>query len=113
MPATLMFVCGKMAAGASTLSRQLAERANAVLLVRQHFLATLLPGEIVDIPAFVERYARVKAALATHIRALLGKDVSVVLDFGGSTRTQRAWFRELGLRPTTRGSRGSAMSGID
>ena len=95
MPATLMFLCGKMAAGKSTLSRQLAERADAVLLVQDEFLATLFPGEIVDIPAFVERYARVKAALAPHIRALLAKDVSVVLDFAGNTRTQRAWFREL------------------
>lgn len=95
MPATLMFLCGKMAAGKSTLSRQLAEREDAVLLVQDHFLATLFPGEIVDIPAFVERYARVKAALAPHIRVLLARGVSVVLDFPGNTRTQRAWFRDL------------------
>jgi hypothetical protein len=31
----------------------------------------------------------VKAALAPHIRALLAKDVSVVLDFAGNTRGQR------------------------
>ena len=84
-----------MAAGKSTLSRQLAERANAVLLVQDHFLATLFPGEIVDIPTFVERYARVKAALAPHIRALLTQGVSVVLDFAGNTREQRVWFREV------------------
>jgi predicted kinase len=47
---TLFFLCGKMAAGKSTLSRQLAERADAVLLEQDHFLATLFPGEIVDIP---------------------------------------------------------------
>jgi predicted kinase len=95
MPATLMFLCGKMAAGKSTLSRQLAERADAVLLVQDEFLAALFPGEIVDIPAFIARYARIKAALAPHIRALLARGVSVVLDFAGNTRTQRAWFREL------------------
>lgn len=95
MPATLMFLCGKMAAGKSTLSRQLAARGDAVLLVQDHFLATLFPGEIVDIPAFVERYDRIKAALAPHIRALLAKDMSVVLDFAGNTRDQRAWFRQL------------------
>jgi predicted kinase len=95
MPATLMFLCGKMAAGKSTLSRQLAEREDAVLLEQDHFLGTLFPGEIVDIPAFVERYDRIKAALAPHIRALLARGVSVVLDFAGNTRGQRAWFREL------------------
>lgn len=94
-PPTLFCLCGKMAAGKSTLSRQLAERAGAVLLVQDHFLATLFPGEIVDIPAFIDRYARVKAALAPHIRALLARGVPVVLDFAGNTRPQRAWFRQL------------------
>jgi predicted kinase len=95
MPATLMFLCGKMAAGKSTLSRQLAEREQAMLFVQDEFLAALFPGEIVDIPAFVARYDRIKAALAPHIRTLLARGVSVVLDFAGNTRTQRAWFRDL------------------
>ena len=95
MPATLMFLCGKMAAGKSTLSRQLAERQDAVLVVQDEFLAALFPGEIVDVPAFVERYGRLQTALAPHIRALLTRGVSVVLDFVGNTRTQRAWFRTL------------------
>jgi shikimate kinase len=50
--AKLLFLCGKMAAGKSTLSRQLAERENAVLLVQDEFLERLFPGEIVDIPGF-------------------------------------------------------------
>jgi hypothetical protein len=36
--AKLLFLCGKMAAGKSTLSRELAERENAVLLVQDEFL---------------------------------------------------------------------------
>ena len=47
--ATLYFMCGKMAAGKSTLSRELAERVNAVLIVQDDFLERLYPGEIVDI----------------------------------------------------------------
>jgi predicted kinase len=39
--AKLLFLCGKMAAGKSTLSRQLAERENAVLLVQDEFLERL------------------------------------------------------------------------
>jgi predicted kinase len=95
MAATLMFLCGKMAAGKSTLSRQLAAQSDAVLFVQDELLVALFPGEIVDIPAFIERYARIKAALAPHIRTLLMKGVPVVLDFAGNTRTQRAWFREV------------------
>jgi predicted kinase len=94
-PATLYFMCGKMAAGKSTLAKTLAQRQNAILLVQDEFLETLFPGEIADIPAFVKFSSRVKAALTPHVCALLSRGVSVVLDFPGNTKTQRAWFREL------------------
>ena len=93
--AKLIFFCGKMAAGKSTLARDLAVRENAVLLVQDDFLNALFPGEIIDIPAFVDRYTRLKNALTPHICALLSKRISVVLDFAAATKTQRAWFREL------------------
>ena len=91
----LLFLCGKMAAGKSTLAKQLAERENAVLLVQDDFLAALYPGEILDIPGFVKYSSRLRDALAPHVRALLSQGHSVVLDFPGNTRKQRAWFREL------------------
>jgi predicted kinase len=94
-PAKLIFLCGKMAAGKSTLARDLAERENAVLLVQDEFLDKLFPGEITDIPGFVKYSSRLKDALAPHIRSLLAKGVSVVLDFPGNTKAQRAWFRHL------------------
>ncbi|MFZ2001902.1 MAG: AAA family ATPase [Candidatus Sulfotelmatobacter sp.] len=50
--AKLIFFCGKMAAGKSTLARHLADRENAVLLVQDDFLEALFPGEIADIPTF-------------------------------------------------------------
>ena len=93
--ARLFFLCGKMAAGKSTLSRDLAERENAVLLVQDELLERLFPGEIVDIPGFVKYSSRLKNALAPHIVALLSRGISVVLDFPGNTRSQRAWFRQL------------------
>jgi predicted kinase len=93
--AHLIFLCGKMAAGKSTLARQLADRENTVLLVQDDFLAALFPGEITDIPSFVNRYTRLKNALTPHICVLLSKRISVVLDFAAATKAQRAWFREL------------------
>ena len=93
--AKLIFICGKMAAGKSTLAKELAARDNAVLLVQDAFLEALYPNEITDIPAFVKRYSRLKDALTPHICALVSKGTSVVLDFGANTRNQRAWFREL------------------
>ena len=93
--AKLIFLCGKMAAGKSTLARDLAQRENAVLLVQDEFLNALFPGEITDIPGFVRCYTRLKDALAPHICDLLSKGTSVVLDFAANTTAQREWFREL------------------
>jgi len=93
--AKLIFLCGKMAAGKSTLSKELARREQAVLLVQDELLDHLFPGEIVDIPDFVRYSTRLRNALGPHVCALLSMGVSVVLDFPGNTRTQRVWFREL------------------
>ncbi|NJL87982.1 MAG: ATP-binding protein [Leptolyngbyaceae cyanobacterium SM1_1_3] len=91
----LFFFCGKMAAGKSTLAREIARREDAVLMVQDELMLKLFPGEVVDIPSFVKYSSRLRDALAAHICSLLSKGISVVLDFPGNTKTQRAWFREL------------------
>lgn len=90
----LLFFCGKMAAGKSTLSRELAAKENAVLLVEDEFLERLF-SQVVDLAAYVTYSSRIREALAPLIGSLLSKGVSVVLDFPGNTRRQRAWFRRL------------------
>ena len=89
----LIFMCGKMVAGKTTLSRELATREDADLLVQDDFLAALSPGEILDIPDFVRCSSRLRDALSSHICAPLAKSVSVVLDFPGDTTKQCVWFR--------------------
>lgn len=93
--ATLIFLCGKMAAGKSTLARELAEHHTALLLVQDEFLEHLFPGEITDMTGFFDRSLRLRNAITPHICAVLSKGISVVLDFPGNTRAQRAWFREI------------------
>jgi predicted kinase len=93
--AKLIFLCGKMAAGKSSLARDLAQREDAVLLTQDELLDSLFPDEITDIPGFVKYSSRLKDALAPHICSLLSKGISVVLDFPGNTKAQRAWFRQL------------------
>ena len=93
--AKLILFCGKMAAGKSTLARELAARENAVLLVQDELVVHLFPGEIVDIPTFITYSTRLKNALTPIIQSILSKDVPVVLDFPGNTKRQRAWFRQL------------------
>ncbi len=94
-PPTLFFFCGKMAAGKSTLSRELAARHDAVLLVQDDWLEQLYPGEIHTIPDFVRCSTRLRDVLEPHVVTLLKRGTPVVMDFPGNTRTQRAWFREL------------------
>ena len=94
-PPRLIVFCGKMAAGKSTLARQLAAQADTVLLVQDEWLEHLFPGQILEVADYLACSRRLNAALTPHVRALLAKGVSVVLDFPGNTRTQRAWFREL------------------
>jgi predicted kinase len=93
--AKLIFLCGKMAAGKSTLARDLAKRENAILLVQDEFLDTLFSAEITDLPGFVKCSSRLRSALAPHVCALLSRGIPVVLDFPGNTKAQRVWFREL------------------
>jgi predicted kinase len=92
---TVHFFCGKMAAGKSTFAKELARQHRAVLLVEDHFLEKLFPGEIKSIPDYVRCSSLVKEALFSHIVSLLSSGISVVLDFPGNTKNQRAWFLQI------------------
>ena len=94
-PAVLYFLCGKMAAGKSTLAQSLALANAATLFSEDALLRDLYPSEIVDIGSYVRCSGRIKRALTDPISALLRTGVSVVLDFPANTLGQRAWFREL------------------
>ena len=65
--AKLIVMCGKMAAGKTTLSRELVARENAILLVQDDFLTALCPGDILDIPDFVRCSSRLRDAFSSHI----------------------------------------------
>lgn len=91
--AKLLFFCGMMAAGKSTLAMQLAERENAVLLTQDGMLETLFPGLVVNVASYLEYAGRINRMVAPQVEAILSKGVNVVLDFPANTRNQRAWFR--------------------
>lgn len=93
--ATLYFMCGKMAAGKSTLSKELARIHSAVLLNQDDWLAALYPGEILNIADYVRCSGKLRDALTPLIVDLLTRGTSVVLDHPGNTRKQRQWFRDL------------------
>lgn len=93
--AKLLFLCGKMAAGKSTLARQLAVRENAILFEQDAWIDALYPGAVVNVATYLEYSGRINRTLAPYVVTLLQRGISVVLDFPGNTRNQRAWFREI------------------
>ncbi len=92
---TLHMFCGKIAAGKSTLARQLADRDGAVLIVEDDWLAALYPGEINGIADYVRVAKRLRGVMAPHVVALLNAGQSVVLDFPANTAEQRQWMRDI------------------
>lgn len=95
MTPTLHFMCGKMAAGKSTLARRLADEHSAILICEDIWLQQLYPNEIRGFDDYVAYARRLKAVVAPHVKALLAQGLSVVLDFPANVPAQRAWFREL------------------
>jgi predicted kinase len=94
-PGTLHLMCGKIAAGTSTLTCQLADAPGTVLLSEDHLLARLYPGEINRVADYIRCSARLRDVIASHVEALLRGGVSVVLDFPANTVGTRAWMRSL------------------
>lgn len=92
---TLYLLCGKMAAGKSTLARTLAARPLTVLIGEDRWNATLYPGEILTIDDYRRCSDRLRAAMGPHVVALLKAGLSVVLDFQANTVAVRRWMRTI------------------
>jgi predicted kinase len=92
---TLHLICGRIAAGKSTLSRQLAARPATLLITMDDWMSILYPTENRTIEDFAILSARLRAAMGPHIVAILRQDLSVVLDFPANTVKWRGWMRSL------------------
>jgi predicted kinase len=91
--ATLYCICGKIAAGKTSLARKLAAEHGAVLICEDEWLVRLeVEGNLDD---FWEHARRFRAAVGPHIIDLLRLGISVVLDAPANTPKQRAWLRSL------------------
>ena len=91
----LLFLCGKMAAGKSTLAKQLAARENAMLFEQDHWVDTLFPNMIVNVATYLEYSGRINRIVGPIVVDVLKRGTSVVMDFPGNTVNQRAWFRSI------------------
>lgn len=91
----LYLLCGKIGSGKTTLARQLAARPATLLISEDHWTSTLFADDLRTIEDYAKYSARLRSAMTPHIVAILGKGLSVVLDFPANTLKQRAWMREL------------------
>lgn len=91
----LHLVCGKIAAGKSTLTSALGSQPGTVLVSEDHWLAHLYPGEMNSIADYARNSARLRDAIAAHLVMLLKGGMSVVLDFPANTPASRAWMRTI------------------
>lgn len=91
----LHLLCGKIASGKSTLAAQLGAQPATVVLSEDDWLNALFADQIADVRDYVACAARLRRAMAPHVVDLLGKGVSVVLDFPANTVETRYWMRRL------------------
>lgn len=92
---TLYLICGKIAAGKSTLARRLAGRPGTLLIVMDDWMSALYPAENRSIEDFGRLSARLRKAMGPHIVAILRQGMSVALDFPANTVGWRRWMRGL------------------
>jgi predicted kinase len=93
--ATLHMLCGKIAAGKSTLSAKLGEAEKTLIISEDHWIERLYGPELKTLADYFERCERLRATLAPHAVSLLRAGVSVVLDFHPNTASSRQWMRSL------------------
>ncbi len=90
---TLHMLCGKVAAGKSTLSARLGEAPATVVIVQDHWMKQLYPTELRSVADYGRLVARLRAAMGPHVVELLRRGLSVVLDWPANTVTSRLWMR--------------------
>jgi predicted kinase len=92
---TLYLLCGKIAAGKSTLARRLAARPATALISEDHWMAHLFSNELKTINDYARLSGRLRGAIGPHVIDILRQGLSVVLDFPANTVKYRNWMRSL------------------
>lgn len=89
----LHIICGKIAAGKSTLAKQLADRPGTILISEDQWLAKLYGDQMTTLADYVRFSAKLRDAMTEHVPKLLNAGLSVVLDYPANTVETRQWMR--------------------
>jgi len=92
---TLHLICGKAAAGKSTLASRLGAAPATIVIAEDDWLSRLYEGEQRTIADYIRNSRRLREVMGDHIVALLKSGLSIVLDFPANTPAMRQWMRGL------------------
>lgn len=92
---SLIFFCGKMGAGKSTLSKKIAVERNAVLISEDDWLESLYPRQIASFEDYLRLSNQMKPLIKSHVINILRTGAHVVMDFPANTFKQREWFKDI------------------
>ncbi|MBC54247.1 MAG: cell division protein ZipA [Gammaproteobacteria bacterium] len=92
---TLTFFSGKMGAGKTTKSRDIAQKRNAVLISEDEWLGAIYPNSIESLEDYIKYSTRLKPQMKKLVQAILSAGTDVVMDFPANTIAQRNWFRSI------------------
>jgi adenylate kinase family enzyme len=92
---TLLLFSGKMGAGKSTMSKQLAQERSAVLISEDEWLSALYPSKISSFDDYLHYSAILRPLIKDHVMKILAIGSDVIMDFPANTINQRKWFKEL------------------
>lgn len=93
--ACLYLLCGKIAAGKSTLAQELSRQHDIPILAEDQWLAGLFGDRMSSLQDFIAYSTRLRQVFTPHITDLLRTGSSLILDFQANTIESRAWIREM------------------
>ncbi|MCR8725879.1 AAA family ATPase [Frigidibacter sp. ROC022] len=89
----LHMLCGKIAAGKSTLAARLGDLPGTVRISEDDWLHALYSDELRGLEDYARCSSKLRRIMGAHVAGLLGAGCSVVLDFPANTVEQRRWMR--------------------
>jgi predicted kinase len=92
---TLYLLCGKIAAGKTTLARRLAAHPGTMPISEDHWTSNLFADDLRTIDDYTRYSARLRAAMGPHIVDIIRQGLSIVLDFQANTVRVRSRMRSL------------------
>lgn len=91
----LTLFAGKMGAGKSTFSSELANSTNAVLISEDEWLAALYPDQIASLEDYIRLSNLLKPQIKKLVQSILTSGSDVVMDYPANTLAQREWLKSL------------------